>query len=47
MRISLSNTRAKYQTTYESLAKAVHEREVLRERLDRAQKLAIKNHNEY
>jgi hypothetical protein len=43
----ISNARAKYQTTYESLAKAVHEREVLHERLDRAQKLAIKNHNKY
>jgi chromosome segregation ATPase len=44
----ISDARDKYQTTYESLAKAVHEheREVLRERLDRAQKLAIKNHNE-
>jgi hypothetical protein len=42
----ISDARDKYQTMYESLAKAVHEREVLRERLDRAQKLAIKNHNE-
>jgi hypothetical protein len=40
----ISDARDKYQSTYESLAKAVHEREVLRERLDRAQKLAIKNH---
>jgi hypothetical protein len=40
----ISNARDKYQTTYESLAKAVHECEGLRERLDRAQKLAIKNH---
>jgi hypothetical protein len=30
-----------------SLEKAVHEREVLHERLDHVQKLAIKNHNEY
>ena len=41
----ISNARDKYQTMYESLSKAVHECEVLRNRLDRAQKLAIKNHN--